>query len=82
MRTTKQLLKRSKTVILISPRRAGDARMAAALKPLIGAIPVAAMQGANYSVDRDADKLTPAQAARELTATLLPLREKVARSAG
>ena len=53
-------------VILISPRRAGDARLRAALAPLVGAIPVDAMRAANFSVDRDAAKQTPAQAARYL----------------
>jgi osmoprotectant transport system permease protein len=53
-------------VILVSPRRAHDARLLGALKPLIGAIPVGAMRAANYAVDRDTDKLTPAQAARAL----------------
>ena len=33
------------------------------LRPLIGAIPVEAMRTANYSVDRDADKRTPVEAA-------------------
>ena len=53
-------------VILLSPHRAGDARLRAALAPLVGAIPVEAMRAANLSVDRDADKLTPGQAARAL----------------
>jgi osmoprotectant transport system permease protein len=53
-------------VILISPRRSGDARLRDALRPLIGAIPVEAMRMANFSVDRDKDKLGPAQAARDL----------------
>jgi len=53
-------------VVLISPRRAGDRRLVEALRPLIGAIPVAAMQAANYAVDRDEGKLTPAEAARTL----------------
>jgi osmoprotectant transport system permease protein len=53
-------------VILISPKRANDARLKAALGPLIGAIPVAAIRAANYSVDRDQSKQTPAQAARAL----------------
>ncbi|MGA0599431.1 glycine betaine ABC transporter substrate-binding protein [Caulobacter sp. KR2-114] len=57
-------------VILISPRRANDARLRAALAPLIGVIPVAAMREANYSVDRDQQKATPAQAARALEAKL------------
>jgi len=53
-------------VILISPRRAHDARLIAALKPLIGAVSVNAMRDANYSVDRDQEKRSPAQAARGL----------------
>nr|WP_208408238.1 ABC transporter permease/substrate-binding protein [Variibacter gotjawalensis] len=55
-------------VILISPRRANDATLIAALKPLVGAISVDAMRKANLMVDRDTDKLSPAAAA----ATLLP----------
>jgi osmoprotectant transport system permease protein len=55
-------------VILLSPRGARDGRLRAALAPLIGAIPVAAMRTANLSVDRDTDKLGPAQAARALAA--------------
>lgn len=57
-------------VILVSPKRAGDQRLLAALRPLIGAIPVEAMREANYSVDRDQDKATPAQAAGALAAKL------------
>ena len=53
-------------VILVSPKRAGDRRLIEALRPLIGAIPVGAMQAANYSVDRDAGKVTPVAAARSL----------------
>ena len=54
-------------VILVSPARADDQRLIAALRPLVGSIPVAAMQGANYSVDRDTDKASPAEAARGLS---------------
>jgi osmoprotectant transport system permease protein len=57
-------------VILISPKRAHDRRLAGALSPLIGAIPVAAMRAANFSVDRDQAKQTPAAAARALAAAL------------
>jgi osmoprotectant transport system permease protein len=57
-------------VILISPRRVNDGRLRAALQPLVGAIPVAEMQKANLSVDRDKAKATPAQAARALEADL------------
>jgi osmoprotectant transport system permease protein len=53
-------------VILLSPKRAADAKFVAALRPLIGAISVEAMRKANLSVDRDADKQTPAQAAHAL----------------
>ena len=53
-------------VILISPKRAGDRRLIAALRPLVGAISVEAMRAANYSVDRDQNKVTPAQAAAAL----------------
>jgi osmoprotectant transport system permease protein len=53
-------------VILISPKRAGDARLLAALRPLVGSISVEAMRAANFSVDRDRDKATPAQAASAL----------------
>ena len=57
-------------VVLIAPRRAGDTRLIAALKPLIGAIPVERMREANLTVDRDADKQTPADAARRLAAAI------------
>ena len=53
-------------VILVSPKRAADAKFVAALRPLIGAIPVETMRKANLSVDRDQDKQTPAQAAQAL----------------
>ncbi|MBS0296593.1 MAG: ABC transporter permease subunit [Proteobacteria bacterium] len=54
-------------VILIAPRRAHDGKLEAALKPLVGAIPVAAMQRANYAVDGQGR--TPAEAAKLLTAS-------------
>jgi osmoprotectant transport system permease protein len=53
-------------VVLISPRRAGDKRLLGALQPLIGKIGVQAMQAANYSVDRDNQKASPAEAAEAL----------------
>ena len=58
-------------VILLSPRRAGDARLRTALQPLVGAIPVDAMRAANLSVDRAADKRTPEQAAQALAKTIV-----------
>ena len=57
-------------VVLISPKRAGDARLRQALAPLIGKISVEAMREANFSVDRDEGKVTPAEAARALEAKL------------
>ncbi len=57
-------------VILVSARRAADPRFMAALRPLVGAIPVEAMRAANLSVDRQDNKLTPAQAAAALAARL------------
>jgi osmoprotectant transport system permease protein len=57
-------------VILISPRRAGDAALRAALTPMVGKVPVESMRAANYSVDRDDGKLSPAQAAKALAAKL------------
>ena len=54
-------------ILLFSPRIAGDAGVAKALEPLIGAISVEAMREANLAVDReDEKKLTPKQAAAEL----------------
>ena len=53
-------------VILISPKRANDRRLLEALGPLVGAVSVEAMRAANYSVDRDADKRSPAEAAAGL----------------
>lgn len=60
-------------VILLSPRRAGDERLKAALRPLLGAIPVEAMQTANLMIDRDHDKATPAQAAAALRQAIRPV---------
>lgn len=53
-------------VILVSPKRAGDERLLSALRPLVGSVSVEAMRAANYSVDRDRDKVTPVEAARGL----------------
>ena len=50
-------------VILVSPKRAGDRRLLAALKPMLGAVPVERMRQANLMVDRDADKNSPREAA-------------------
>lgn len=53
-------------ILLLAPKRAKDARLVAALKPLVGRIPVAAMREANYLVDRDRGKVSPEDAARWL----------------
>lgn len=53
-------------VILVSPKRAGDRRLLETLKPLAGSIDVKAMQAANYAVDRDTGKKSPAEAAAML----------------
>lgn len=53
-------------VILLAPKRADDARLIQALRPLVGKIPVEAMRRANLAVDRDAGKQTPAAAAKAL----------------
>jgi glycine betaine/choline ABC-type transport system substrate-binding protein/ABC-type proline/glycine betaine transport system permease subunit len=54
-------------ILMLSPRIAGDAGVAKALTPLIGAISVEAMREANLAVDReDAEKLTPKKAAAAL----------------
>ena len=53
-------------LLLVSPGHASDARLLAALRPLVNAIPVATMREANNQVDRDTDKRTPDQAARWL----------------
>lgn len=53
-------------VILVSPKRAADQRLIGALKPLGGSIDVKAMQAANYAVDRDTGKKSPAEAAAML----------------
>jgi osmoprotectant transport system permease protein len=57
-------------VILISPKRAHDRRLLAALKPLVGAIRLADMQAANLSVDTDHNKSSPAQASAALAARI------------
>lgn len=53
-------------LIVLSPRAARDAKLQAALRPLLGAIDVEAMREANYAVDRTQGKLTPDEAAGPL----------------
>ncbi len=57
-------------IMLMSPAHRDDARFAAALRPLVGRIPVTMMREANYRVDRDVDKQSPEAAARWLAARL------------
>jgi len=54
-------------IVLLSPARASDPVLRRALQPLIGAIPIQLMRQANYQVDREVDKVTPAGAARWLS---------------
>lgn len=53
-------------ILLVSASRREEARLLDTLRPLIGAIDVTAMREANYSVDRELNKLSPADAARKL----------------
>jgi osmoprotectant transport system permease protein len=53
-------------VVLLAPTRAADATLRQALQPMIGAIPIEAMRKANFMVDRDTDKASPAAAAQWL----------------
>jgi osmoprotectant transport system permease protein len=55
-------------LLLVSARCAAQPRCLRALQPLVGRIPVEAMREANFRVDRDADKQTPAHAANWLAA--------------
>ncbi|WP_373486756.1 ABC transporter permease/substrate-binding protein [Blastomonas sp.] len=50
-------------LLLASRKAAADPRLVAALKPLVGAITVEKMREANYRVDRDNNKQTPADSA-------------------
>ncbi|MWV26599.1 ABC transporter permease/substrate-binding protein [Aurantiacibacter rhizosphaerae] len=53
-------------ILLLSPRVAGDAALADALQPLLGAVDVETMREANYTVDRQDDKWSPARAGQWL----------------
>jgi osmoprotectant transport system permease protein len=58
-------------ILLLSPRAAKDPALVAALRPLVGRLPVDAMREANYMVDRDdARKATPEAAATWLARRL------------
>ena len=53
-------------LLVLSPKAARDAKLVAALRPLLGAIRVDAMRRANLMVDREKDKASPDVAATEL----------------
>jgi osmoprotectant transport system permease protein len=57
-------------VMLVSPRRSGDERFIAALRPLLGSIDLATMQRANLMVDRDSDKRSPTEVGLLLSKTI------------
>lgn len=63
-------LPRYDALLLLTRAAAADPRLVAALRPLVGAIPIDRMRAANWMVDRDRDKRSPAQAARWLAAGL------------
>jgi osmoprotectant transport system permease protein len=58
-------------IVLIARDQAHDPLLREALAPLLGAISVERMQEANYRVDRDEDKQTPAAAARWLAEAIV-----------
>ncbi|MFA6218689.1 MAG: ABC transporter permease/substrate-binding protein [Erythrobacter sp.] len=53
-------------IILLAPETGNDPALVAALRPLVGAIPVEAMRAANLAVDRETDKLSFDEAAQLL----------------
>ncbi len=53
-------------VVMVAPDRARDERFLGAIRPLLDSIPVETMREANYMVDRDENKVSPAQAAEWL----------------
>lgn len=57
-------------LLLISRARKDDEKLVGLLKPLLSRIPVGLMREANYMVDRDANKRTPAEAAGFLEAQI------------
>jgi osmoprotectant transport system permease protein len=62
----KQAVPHYDALLLVSPAHAHDERFLAALRPLLGAVPVEDMRTANYMVDRDSGKSTPEAAAQWL----------------
>ncbi len=72
LRDSKGAIPAYDALVLVSPKRAADAAFLAALKPLMNSISVEAMRRANYSVDRDADKRSPREAAQTLAGEIRP----------
>jgi len=66
----KQAIPPYDAVLLIAPKRAMDERLAGALKPLIGRIPIARMREANLLVSQAANQAPPEEAARRLWHTI------------
>ena len=62
----KQVILPYDAIVLLAPRRANDETLRRALTPLIGAVPIGPMREANQMVDRDENKMSPAQAAQWL----------------
>jgi len=60
----KQVILPYDAIVLLAPRRASDSHLRRALTPLIGAVSIDLMRQANQMVDRDENKVSPAQAAR------------------
>lgn len=55
-------------MVMLAPGRAGDAKLKAAIAPLLGKIDVTLMREANLAVDRtDGEKMTPEQAAEMIS---------------
>ena len=59
-------------LLLVSPRRAHDARLLAALEPLVGALSLATMQHANFLVQGAAVPQSPAAVGRMLSNAIKP----------
>jgi len=59
----KQVILPYDAIVLLAPKRKYDTLLRAALQPLITSITIERMRAANFSVDREADKQTPVQAA-------------------
>ncbi len=55
-------------VLLLSPASGNDQRLLQTLRPLVGSVPIDRMRQANWMVDRDVGKLSPAEAAHWLMA--------------